>query len=114
MSQHPEWYELTERQLNWIIIPEYEVTFVHVLTHSLKIMNWRHMTTRWKKSPIIRSQGNNIVSATRAIIEKHIAEKSIIIIARGYFQRLQQSPLHNGKNVKSIYNIDKLPVGRAF
>ena len=31
-------------------------------------------------SPIIRSHVNNIVSATKAIIETHLAEKSIRII----------------------------------
>ena len=31
-------------------------------------------------SPIISSQGNNIVSATKAIIETHVAENAIRII----------------------------------
>ena len=33
-------------------------------------------------SPIIRSQVNNIASAPKAIIEKHVAENAIIIIPR--------------------------------
>ena len=31
-------------------------------------------------SPIIRSQGNNIVSYTKAILETHVSENSIIIV----------------------------------
>ena len=52
-------------------------------------------------SPIIRSQGNNIVSATtsKAITETHVAENAIRIITRGELKRLQQSPLQNGNNV---------------
>ena len=35
-------------------------------------------------SPITRSQGNDIVSSTKAIIETHVAANDIRIIPRGY------------------------------
>ena len=41
------------------------------------------MTTLSNYSPIIRSQKNNIVSATKAITETHIAANAIRIIPRG-------------------------------
>ena len=41
-------------------------------------------------SPIISIQVNNTVSATKVIIETHVAEKFIRTIMRGYFKRLQQ------------------------
>ena len=42
-----------------VLLSEYYVTFVRGLTNSLKLKNWRQMTVRSKKSPIISSQENN-------------------------------------------------------
>ena len=40
--------------------------------------------TDWSKySPIMRIQGNNTVSATKAMVETHIADNAIIIITGG-------------------------------
>ena len=61
-----------------------------------------------------RSQGNDIVSATKLITETHVTDNAVIIIPRRQLKRLQQSPLHNGKNVKDICNIDELSEGRDF
>ena len=65
-------------------------------------------------SPIIRSQVNNIVSATKVIIETHVVDNSIRIIPRQCLERLQKSPLQNQNNFKAICNIYELPEGRAF
>ena len=59
------------------------MTFVLCLTDSLKLTNGIHMTDCSIFSPIIRSQENDIVSATKAIIEMYIAANAIRIILRG-------------------------------
>ena len=45
------------------------------------------------------------------MIETHVAENDIITIPI-IIQRLQQSPLQNGKNAKSNCDINELPEGR--
>ena len=52
-----------------------------------------------RNSPLIRSQGNNLVLDTKAIIETHVAESTIRIIPGGQLKRLQHIPLHNVNNV---------------
>ena len=63
-------------------------------------------------SPIIRSQEENIISATKAMIETHVAETAIIITPGIYLKYYNQIPLHNGNNVKTNCDIDELPEGR--
>ena len=51
------------------------MNFIRGITDALKLTNWRHMTDWSIFCPLSRSQENNIVSDTKAIIETHVAEK---------------------------------------
>ena len=63
-------------------------------------------------SPIMGIQENNIVSPTKAMVETHISEKSIIIIPNSNEEDYNKSPLHNRNNVKYNCDIAELPEGR--
>ena len=61
----------------------------------------------------INIQGNNIVSATKAIVETHILQRHY----QNYSDRIikidyNNSPLHNRINIKYNCDIDELPEGR--
>ena len=47
------------------------------------------MKTRSIFSPIIRSQGDNLVSATKVIIEKHVTARSHKIYSERKIKRIQ-------------------------
>ena len=55
------------------------------------------MKARSNVSPIISIQGNNTVSATKAIIETQVAEKSIRTILREKLKILQQDSITQWK-----------------
>ena len=62
-------------------------------------------------SPIIRSQEDNIASATNKMIEKKVAENAIIIIPIIISNTTPRVHFQNGNNVKSKCDIDELPEG---
>ena len=64
------------------MIPGGDVTLTCGLTNHLKLTNRCHMTARSNVSPIIRSQENDVVSVTKAIVKTEVTENTIIIICR--------------------------------
>ena len=60
-------------------------------------------------SPILRSKKNNIVSASKAIIERHVVARAIRVNPGVQLKDYIKSPLHNGNNAKPNCDINKLP-----
>ena len=51
-----------------ILLTEYDVTFVHIMTNDLQLTNWHHMKAQSNFSPKIRGQRDKIALVTKKVI----------------------------------------------